>query len=97
MRLHQLPLETWMVVNVSEPKRDVVSLHASRDAAETERDQRNRGLTERRFSAFIAFEPVSERMGPSVRLMPPFYRDPVLLLLVATAAATGFFAVYVLV
>jgi hypothetical protein len=52
-----------MVVNVSEPKRDVVSLHASRDAAETERDQRNRGLTERRFSAFIAFEPVSERMG----------------------------------
>ena len=63
MRLHQLPLETWMVVNVAEPKWDVVSLHASRDAAETERDQRNRGLTEPRFSAFIAFEPVAERMG----------------------------------
>ena len=63
MRLHQLPLETWMVVNVTEPKWDVVSLHASRDAAEIERDQRNRGLTEPRFSAFIAFEPVAERMG----------------------------------
>jgi hypothetical protein len=24
--LHQLPLETWMVVNVTEPKWDVVSL-----------------------------------------------------------------------
>ena len=52
-----------MVVNVTEPKWDVVSLHASRDAAETERDQRNRGLSEPRFSAFIAFEPVAERMG----------------------------------
>jgi hypothetical protein len=63
MRLHQLPLETWMVVNLTEPKWDVVSLHASRDAAETERDRRNRGLPEPRFSAFIAFEPVAERMG----------------------------------
>jgi hypothetical protein len=27
--------------------------------------------------------------------MPPIYRDPALLLLVATAAATAFFAVYV--
>jgi hypothetical protein len=63
MRLHQLPLETWMVVNVADAKWDVVSVHPSRDAAETERDRRNRGLTEPRFSAFIAFEPVAERMG----------------------------------
>jgi hypothetical protein len=53
----------WMVVNVADAKWDVVSLHASRDAAETERDRRNRDLSEPRFSAFIAFEPVAERMG----------------------------------
>lgn len=29
------------------------------------------------------------------RPMPPIYKDPALLLLVATAAATAFFAVYV--
>jgi hypothetical protein len=63
MRLRQLPLETWMVVNVADAKWDVVSLHPSRDAAETERDRRNRDLPEPRFSAFIAFEPVAERMS----------------------------------
>ena len=36
MRLRQLPLETWLVVNVTEPKWNVVSMHTSRDAAETE-------------------------------------------------------------
>jgi hypothetical protein len=41
MRLHQLPLETWMVVNVADAKWDVVSVHPSRDPAETERDRRS--------------------------------------------------------
>jgi len=49
--------------DVSEPKWDVVSLHASRDAAESERERRKCGLTEPRFSAFIAFQPVAECMG----------------------------------
>jgi hypothetical protein len=52
-----------MVVKVADAKWDVVSVHPSRDEAETERDRRNRGLTEPRFSVFIAFEPVAERMG----------------------------------
>jgi len=35
------------------------------------------------------------RIGLRSGCMPPLYRDPALLLLVATAAATAFFAVYV--
>ena len=63
MRVQKLPLETWMVVDVAESQWNVVSTHASRDAAEAERDKRNQGLSEPHFSACIAFEPVAERMG----------------------------------
>ena len=63
MRLQKLPLETWMVVDVAQSRWYVVSTHASRDAAEAERDKRNEGLTQPQYTACIAFEPIAERMG----------------------------------
>jgi hypothetical protein len=63
MRLKKLPLETWMVVDIAQDKWNVVSTHASRDAAEAERDKRNQGLSQVHYSACIAFEPIAERMG----------------------------------
>ena len=65
MRLTKLPLETWMVVNIAQDKWNVVSTHASRDAAEAERDRRNERLAQPHYSACIAFEPIAERMGRS--------------------------------
>ena len=63
MRARNYRSETWMVVDVAKSQWNVVSTHASRDAAEAERDKRNQGLSEPHFSACIAFEPVAERMG----------------------------------
>jgi hypothetical protein len=63
MRLKRLPLETWMVVSIAQDKWDLISTHASRDAAEAERDKRNEGLTQPQYTACIAFEPIAERMG----------------------------------
>ena len=37
----------------------------------------------------------TDRVARRFRRMPPFYRDPAVLLLAVTAAATAFFAVYV--
>ena len=63
MRQSELPLETWMVVNIAQDKWNVVSTHTSRDAAEAERDRRNEPLAQPHYSACIAFEPIAERMG----------------------------------
>ncbi len=62
--LKDLPLDTWMVVE-QQPRADVrlVSTHASQQEAEAERDRRNKGLREPRYSVFIAFQPVAERMS----------------------------------
>jgi hypothetical protein len=52
-----------MVVSIAQDKWDLISTHASRDAAEAERDKRNEGLTQPQYTACIAFEPIAERMG----------------------------------
>ena len=63
MASKKLPLDTWMVVDVAYNGWNVVSAHACRHDAEAECDKRNEGLARKRFSAWIAFEPVAERMG----------------------------------
>jgi hypothetical protein len=60
---------TWMVVEpITHNAMKPVSLHATQEEAEAERDRRNRKLTRPRYSACHALEPVAERMGRAVRL-----------------------------
>ena len=48
MTLKNMPIDTWMVVDVAFNRWSVVSTHASQNAAERERDTRNEGLARRR-------------------------------------------------
>jgi hypothetical protein len=63
MQLSKLPLETWVVVDRTREEWSVVSTHATQDAAETERDRRNEGLSRIQYSACMALEPVAQGMG----------------------------------
>jgi hypothetical protein len=64
----RVPLHTWMVVEpITHNAMKPVSLHATQQEAEAERDRRNKRLAHPRYSACIALEPVAERMGRSVR------------------------------
>jgi len=65
MTLKNMPTDPWMVVDVANNGWNVISTHASQNDAERERDTRNEGLARRRYSAFMALEPVAERMGRS--------------------------------
>ena len=65
MTLKNVPIDTWMVVDVACNEWNVVSTHASQNDAEKERDTRNEGLARRRYSACVALEPIAERMGRS--------------------------------
>jgi hypothetical protein len=65
MTSKNVPLDTWMVVDIAYNRWNVVSTHASRNEAERERDTRNEGLVRRRYSACMALAPVAERMGRS--------------------------------
>jgi len=65
MTMKNMPIDTWMVVDVAYNRWDVVSTHASKNEAERERDTRNEGLPRRRYSACMALKPVAERMGCS--------------------------------
>ena len=67
MALKKMPTATWMVMDASFERWNVVSAHVSQQDAETERDKRNEGLSRRRYSACIAFEPIAERMGRPCR------------------------------
>jgi hypothetical protein len=63
MVFKKLPLDTWIVVDVTQIESNVVSAHVSRDDAEAVRDRRNAGLAHTRYSACIAIQPIAERMG----------------------------------
>ena len=54
MTLKNVPIDTWMVVDVAFNGWNVVSTHASQHDAERERDTRNEGLVQRRYSACMA-------------------------------------------
>jgi hypothetical protein len=59
-----MPVGKWMVVETAPHNGfSVLSIHATQRDAEAERDRRNAGLTQQRFRACIALQPVAERMG----------------------------------
>ena len=64
MRMGQLPLDVWMVVEHASIGRSVLtSLHKTQGEAEAERDRRNREAQGVRFRACMLLEPVAQRMG----------------------------------
>jgi len=65
MTLKNVPIDTWMVVDVAFNRWNVVSTHASQNDAERERDTRNEGLARQRYSACLVLEPVAQGMGRS--------------------------------
>jgi len=65
MTYKNVPIDRWMVVDVAFKRWNVVSTHASQNAAERERDTRNEGLGRRRYTACLAFEPIAHGMGRS--------------------------------
>lgn len=65
METEKVPLNTWMVVEpAAYGGMKVLSTHRTQTEAEAERDKRNRGLSQKRYSAVMALQPVAERMGP---------------------------------
>jgi len=60
MRVVDLPLDTWVVVEPA-PGGEVrlVSMHATQRQAEAERDQRNKGLQAPRYSAIKTLTPTA--------------------------------------
>jgi hypothetical protein len=65
MTLKNVPIDIWMVVDVTFNRWNVVSTHASQNAAERERDTRNEGLSRQRYTACLALEPIAQGMGRS--------------------------------
>jgi hypothetical protein len=65
MTTHDLPLNTWMVVEQHSAWADValVSEHETQGAAEAERDRRNSASRERPYRACLVLEPIGQRMG----------------------------------
>ncbi|HWB43831.1 MAG TPA: hypothetical protein VG900_00150 [Hyphomicrobiaceae bacterium] len=67
MKLKDLPIDTWMVVEGLNDQNNlnVLSTHTCQREAEAERDRRNSSNAGmRRCAAVIALQPIAERMGP---------------------------------
>jgi hypothetical protein len=60
MRLEELPLDTWMVVEpLAAGEMKLLSTHATQGQAEAERDKRNKGLRAPRYRALKALAPTA--------------------------------------
>ncbi len=75
MKLNELPLDTWVVIEpVLQDEVKLLSTHATQGEAEVERDKRNRGLRQPRYRALRAFAPVAGAQGcvagPALRRGP---------------------------
>jgi hypothetical protein len=77
--MKDVPVNTWMVVQAADAKLAVVSTHGCQQDAERERDQRNAGLSEKRFNACVqsrrspigwVSRVVEERLGSLCRTFP---------------------------
>ena len=66
--MHNLPLNTWLVVAQQSPQTrpTLVSAHLTQREAEAERDRRNRGEAGPCYRAFLVLEPIAQRMGGQV-------------------------------
>jgi hypothetical protein len=70
MRVTDLPLDTWMVIEaLPGGECNLLSMHATQFQAETERDSRNKGLTAPRYSAIKALAPAAGAQGCGAVLM----------------------------
>jgi hypothetical protein len=65
MSTHDLPLNTWIVIEQHSSWQYVafVSQHDTQAAAEGERDRRNKLSFARPYRAFLLLEPIAQRMG----------------------------------
>ena len=71
MRLVDLPLDTWVVVEpVASGEVNLLSTHTTQHQAEAERDERNKGLGRPRYRAIRALAPVAGAQGCAASPMP---------------------------
>lgn len=64
MKLEELPLDTWVVVEpVAGNEVILMSTHETQGEAEVECDKRNRGLGKRRYAAVRALAPIAGAQG----------------------------------
>jgi hypothetical protein len=64
MRVADLPLDTWVVVEpLAGGELKLMSTHATQGQAEAERDQRNQGLMTPRYRAIRALAPAAGAQG----------------------------------
>jgi hypothetical protein len=70
MRVTDLPLDTWLVIEpLPGGECELVSTHATQFQAEAERDTRNKGLARPRYSAIKALNPAAGAQGCGAVLM----------------------------
>ena len=69
MKLTELPLNTWVVVEpVASNEVKLLSTHETQREAEGERDKRNQGLRPPRYSAVKALAPIAGTLGSAAGL-----------------------------
>ena len=68
MKTSDLPVDTWLVVKRrSAMSSRLISMHASRDEAEAQRDKLNKTVDAPCYSACIVLEPVAQGMSHARR------------------------------
>ena len=70
MRVENLPLDTWVVIeSLPGGECNLLSTHDTQNQAEAERDSRNKGLPAPRYSAVRALSPAAGAQGCGAVLM----------------------------
>ena len=71
----ELPLDKWLVVRYRSSRiSKLISVHASREGAEAERDKLNMGLTAPCYGACLLVEPLAAGMNHARRSRRQVYR-----------------------
>jgi hypothetical protein len=70
-----LPLDKWIVVRYRSSRiSKLISVHASREDAEAQRDKLNKGLTTPYYGACLLVEPLAQGMNHARRSRRQVYR-----------------------
>lgn len=71
MKLSELPLDTWVVVEPMAARDEVqiLSTHETQRQAEAERDKRNQGLRAPRYSAIKTLTPIASAQGCAAQIL----------------------------
>jgi hypothetical protein len=71
----ELPLDKWLVVRYRSSRiSKLISVHASREDAEAERDKLNKGLAATCYGACLLVEPLAQGMNHARRSRRQVYR-----------------------